>query len=49
VTLRPTPSSGFMLVELQNCTPSGASCIATMSASRTVSAYFCSLSGACPL
>ena len=50
VTLRTSTSAPYMLIELQNCTPVDAtSCTAMMSASRTVSAYFCSSTGACPL
>ena len=49
VTLRPTAQPNFQLIEIVGCTPSGSSCVLTMSGSRTVSAYYCSPSGACPI
>lgn len=48
VTLRAVAQTGFSLIELQNCTPSGSGCSLTMSASRTVSAFFCGSAG-CPI
>ncbi len=49
VTLIPAPSTGFALVSISGCTMMGTGCVVTMSASTTVQAWFCSMTGACPI
>jgi len=49
VLLTSSSSSPFRLVEIIGCLQSGSMCNLTMDASKTVSAFYCSSTGACPI